>query len=77
MTKALRGSWSEWERISAFVVEVFILGRENLDFSEFTAMWKRGSSLERFRMVWSIEKGQENYIDETIIHALTEILYFT
>lgn len=76
MTKALRGSWSEWERISAFMVEVLTLERDSLDSGEFTVMWKRGSSLEKFRMVWSTEKGEENDIDETIINALIEILYF-
>lgn len=50
-----------------------MLGRSNLDCSEFTIIWK--SSLEKFRAVWSTEGGEENYVDETIINALMEILH--
>lgn len=76
MTSAFWGSWNEWERTSAFILEVFMLRTHNLDFSEFTIMLKTGSSLEKFRMVWVIEKGEENYIDERIIKSLIEILHF-
>jgi len=73
MTKALWGSWSVWEGISAYMVQVLMLGRYNRDFSKFTIAWKGENSLEKFRAVWSTEKGEENSTDEMILNALTEI----
>lgn len=76
MAKAFWGSRSERERVSAFMVEVLRLGRYNLDFSNFTIIWKGESSSEKFRVVWSTENGEEDYSDETIINVLTEIFQF-
>lgn len=73
MTEALWGSWSERGRVSALLVQVLMLRRYNLDFNTFTIMWKGENSLEKFRAVWSTEKGEENYTDEMILKALTEI----
>lgn len=73
MTKPLWGSWSEWETISASMVQLLMLGRYNCDFSKFTTVWKGENSLEKFRAVYRTEKGEENSIDEMILNTLIEI----
>lgn len=47
-----------WEITPAFMVAVLMSVKYNLDCREFTMLWKRESSLESIRVVWSTEKGE-------------------